>query len=250
MTNYELIEHAKRAVGKTTYAMGGLMYCASDKNKERVLKHSYNTKTTVRKARIQNTPAKYILADCVGFVKGLINGALTTDKDFGKYMSGATYNKVIPDVSIRLLLTKHCIEVSDDWSKEPEVGEFVVLSDSYSHCGLYAGDGMVIECTPKWENIWGKGVAITNKRKWKYHGKIKYIEYLKSEPEAPKIKKGDKVRIKDGATNIAGKKLMIYCYIRDYEVIEAHEKEDRYVIGIGGVVTAAMHKDSLILLDK
>lgn len=250
MTNYELIEHAKRGIGKTTYAMGGLCYCASDKNKERVLKHSYNTKTTVRKNRILNTPSKYMLADCVGFVKGLVNGALSSENDFGKYMSGATYNKAIPDASIRVILTKHCHDVTQDWTTEPMVGEFVVLSDSYSHCGLYAGEGMVIECTPKWENIWGKGVAMTNKRKWQFHGKLNAIEYLGEKPPEPKIKKGSKVRIKSGATNIAGKKLMIYAYIRDYEVIEAHEKEDRYVIGIGGVVTAAMHKDSLILLDK
>ena len=46
------------------------------------------------------------------------------------------------------------------------------------HIGIYLGNGNVCECSPKWEN----GIQITklSQRKWKKHGKFKYIDYSTS----------------------------------------------------------------------
>lgn len=52
------------------------------------------------------------------------------------------------------------------------------------HIGIYIGDGLAVECTPKWKNC----VQITavgnigskagyNTRTWKKHGHIPYVEY-------------------------------------------------------------------------
>jgi N-acetyl-anhydromuramyl-L-alanine amidase AmpD len=43
------------------------------------------------------------------------------------------------------------------------------------HCGVYIGDGKVVESTPIWKN----GVQITalSARKWLKHGKLPYVEY-------------------------------------------------------------------------
>ena len=60
------------------------------------------------------------------------------------------------------------------------------------HIGVYIGDGLAVECTPKWDNK----VQITavanigkkagyNSRKWTKHGKLPYVEYV---VEAPAVK--------------------------------------------------------------
>jgi hypothetical protein len=73
-----------------------------------------------------------------------------------------------------------CSGVSKDFSNI-EVGEVVWMK---GHIGVYIGDGLAVECTPKWENK----VQITavgnigkktgyNTRTWTKHGKLPYISY-------------------------------------------------------------------------
>lgn len=61
------------------------------------------------------------------------------------------------------------------------IGEAVWMS---GHIGIYIGDGLAVECTPKWENK----VQITavgnigskagyNTRTWTKHGKLPYVDY-------------------------------------------------------------------------
>lgn len=103
---------------------------------------------------------KYLLSDCSGLVKGIING----------YPDNGKYNSVMPDYNADTIITK-CKNVSTDFSKISK-GEFVWMS---GHCGVYIGNSQVIECSPKWEN----GVQITKltQRNWKKHGFLPWIDY-------------------------------------------------------------------------
>ena len=65
-------------------------------------------------------------------------------------------------------------------------------------------------------------------------------------PSAPKqIKVGSKVKVKSGAKTYTGGGLSSLVYTRVYDVIQI--SGDRIVIGIGKAITAAVHKDNLIL---
>lgn len=57
---------------------------------------------------------------------------------------------------------------------------------------------------------------------------------------------GDKVKVKSGAKTYTGGNLASFVYQNTYNVIQINS--DRVVIGIGTTVTAAIHKDNLILL--
>jgi hypothetical protein len=76
----------------------------------------------------------------------------------------------VPDISADAMITK-CTGVSTDFTSI-SVGEFLWMK---GHCGIYIGDGLVIESTPKWNN----GVQITaiGKRAWTKHGKLPYVRY-------------------------------------------------------------------------
>ena len=69
------------------------------------------------------------------------------------------------------------------------------------HIGVYVGDGLVVECSPKWEN----SVQITalanlgtkagyNARKWTKWGKLPYIDYTAEETPEPAEKPEDSLR--------------------------------------------------------
>ena len=142
----------------------------------------------------------YFGFDCCGLLKGGLwgwNGNLNSTN------GGATYqSNGVPDIDTEGLLSA-CKEVSTDFSNI-EVGEYLWLK---GHCGIYIGDGLAIECTPKWQNK----VQITacncnksgyNRRDWTKHGKLPYIEYVKEVEEVkqdksitvtlPQLQKGSK----------------------------------------------------------
>ena len=103
----------------------------------------------------------YLGYDCVGLVKGVLWE--------GNYASNG-----VPDISADTMIGR-CKSVSTDFSSIA-VGEFVWLK---GHCGIYIGEGKVVESTPAWSN----GVQITNlsARNWTKHGKLPYIEYSSEE---------------------------------------------------------------------
>ena len=103
----------------------------------------------------------YLGYDCVGLVKGVLWE--------GNYASNG-----VPDISADAMIGR-CKSVSTDFSSIA-VGEFVWLK---GHCGIYIGEGKVVESTPTWSN----GVQITNlsARNWTKHGKLPYIEYSSEE---------------------------------------------------------------------
>lgn len=184
MTNLELVEIAKKAVGcKTLYVMGAFGAPLNAKNRKRYSKNNSYNKQPDRQIKILNATDDTFAFDCVGFApKGLLWG---WNADTSKVYGGAKYkSNGVPDTNADGMIRK-CYDVSTDFSVEPEIGELVWLS---GHVGLYLGDWLVAESSP----IWKDGVQITacnrkvagyNRRNWTKHGKLPWVDYVKPEPE-------------------------------------------------------------------
>lgn len=131
--------------------------------------------------------------DCVGLIKGVLWG---WDGNESKSYGGAVYaSNGVPDISADAMIDR-CKSVSSDFGSVA-VGEFLWMK---GHCGIYIGNGKVVESTPKWNN----GVQITSlsARSWLKHGKLPYVEYVASNApkevkdtvtiELPVLRKGSK----------------------------------------------------------
>lgn len=160
---------------KTLYVMGCFGAPMTAANKARYTKnHSYN-KATARTAMINAASADTFGFDCVCLIKGLLWG---WNGDTSKAYGGAGYAvNGVPDIGADTMIAK-CSGVSTDFSKL-EIGEAVWMS---GHIGIYIGDGLAVECTPRWSNC----VQVTacncaksgyNRRNWTKHGKLPYVSY-------------------------------------------------------------------------
>ena len=148
---------------------------------------AYNNQS-VRKTMIERATEDTFGFDCVCLVKGILWG---WNADVRHVYGGATYqSNGVPDTTITNLLKKYCTEQSTDFSKI-EVGEFLTMG---GHCGVYIGDGLAIECTPKWKNgvqiseVWNIKKTSSVGRTWVSHGKLKVVEYIKEEPKPDTVK--------------------------------------------------------------
>lgn len=115
--------------------------------------------------------------DCVNLIKGILWG-WTGDET--KEKGGAVYGaNGVPDTNADGMIAR-CRNVTDDFSSIA-IGEAVWMS---GHIGVYIGDGMAVECTPRWAD----GVQITavlnigkisgmNGRRWTKHGKFPWVDY-------------------------------------------------------------------------
>lgn len=115
--------------------------------------------------------------DCVNLIKGILWG---WTGDESKEKGGAVYaSNGIPDTNADGMIAR-CSGVTDDF-RHIEVGEAVWMQ---GHIGVYIGDGMCVECTPRWDD----GVQITavlniskvdglNGRKWTKHGRLPHVDY-------------------------------------------------------------------------
>ena len=166
---------------KTLYVMGCFGAPLTAKNKTRyTTNHDYN-KDATRTAMIEAASEDTFGFDCVCLIKGLLWG---WNGDKSKTYGGASYaSNGVPDIGADSMITK-CTELSTDFSNI-EVGEAVWMK---GHIGIYIGNGLAVECTPKWNNC----VQITacnctksgyNRRNWTKHGKLPYVTY---EVEKPK----------------------------------------------------------------
>lgn len=162
---------------KTLYVMGCFGAPMTSGNKTRYTKnHSYNKKAT-RTKKIKVASADTFGFDCVNLIKGLLWG---WDGDKGHTYGGARYNtNGVPDISADQMI-KACKDVTTDFSTI-EVGEAVWMP---GHIGVYIGNGLAVECSPKWAD----GVQTTavgnmphpsgyNVRTWTNHGKLPYVSY-------------------------------------------------------------------------
>lgn len=130
--------------------------------------------------------------DCCGIVKGLLWGWCG---DAGKVYGGCSYgSNGMPDTTISAMLNTHCTDISDDFTNI-QPGEFLVYDEEYGHCGLYLGDGLCLESTPKWDNcfqiteVWNIKKTQSKGRKWWKHGKFKIVDYTEPQKEEPKVEK-------------------------------------------------------------
>jgi hypothetical protein len=105
---------------------------------------------------------------------------------------GAAYgSNGVPDQNANTIIDG-CLDVSTDFTAI-QIGEAVWLP---GHIGIYVGDGLVVECTPKWAD--GVQVTACNApkagypvRTWKKHGKLPYLSYgEKAEVSLPVLERG------------------------------------------------------------
>lgn len=178
-TNIELAKAVKDIATKykTLYVMGCFGAPMNDKNKARYINsYGYNRDHA---EDIYNATADTFGFDCGCLIKGVLWG---WNGDTSHVYGGASYcSNGVPDKDADQMI-KLCSDVSTDFS-EVEIGEMVWMS---GHCGIYIGDGLVVEATP----IWADGVQITacnrsisgyNRRDWTKHGKLPWVTYEKKE---------------------------------------------------------------------
>lgn len=154
--------------------------------------HSYNRnpeRTRMIRAAANKQPPVYGF-DCVCLIKGILWG--WNGNPNGTY-GGARYaSNGVPDISADGMIGR-CNGVSTTGWDRMVPGEAVWCS---GHIGIYIGDGLAVECTPRWENC----VQITavanigsksgyNARKWTKHGKLPYITYKQETAETEEPQK-------------------------------------------------------------
>lgn len=171
---------------KTLYVMGCFGAPMTAANKTRYCQnHQYN-RAADRQAMIRAASADTFGFDCVCLIKGLLWGWCgDTSKTYG----GAGYAiNGVPDIGADGMIAK-CKDVSTSGWDKMAIGEAVWCA---GHIGVYIGDGLAVECTPKWANK----VQITavknigtkagyNARTWTKHGKIPYLTYDGAAAPAP-----------------------------------------------------------------
>lgn len=162
---------------KTLYVMGCFGAPLNAANKKRYTQNHTFNKAADRTKMINAATANTFGFDCVNLIKGILWGwSGDTSKNYG----GASYaSRGVPDVSADGMI-KLCKGVTTDF-KGIVPGAAVWCS---GHIGVYIGDGLAVECTPKWSNC----VQITavgnigkksgyNTRTWTKWGKMPYINY-------------------------------------------------------------------------
>ena len=172
---------------KTLYVMGCFGAPMTAANKIRYINNgasgNYNAQAS-RKAMINAAGSDTFGFDCVCLIKGILWGwSGDTSKPYG----GATYaSNGVPDLSADGMI-QVCTGVSSSGWADMVPGEVVWMA---GHIGVYIGDGLAVECSPKWEttvqitavgNIGKK--AGYNTRTWTKHGKLPYLDYSNVEED-------------------------------------------------------------------
>lgn len=196
MTADEFVRMAKKIATdyKTLYVMGCFGAPMTAANKRRYTQNCAYNKKPARTAMINAASADTFGFDCVNTIKGILWG---WNGDASAIYGGAKYaSNGVPDVNADQIM-KYCTSVSTDFSNIV-AGEVVHLT---GHIGIYVGDGLVVECTPAWNNdvqfsacgnIGTKAGYHT--RSWKEHGKLQFIDFssVVPVPPTPTPVKGDK----------------------------------------------------------
>lgn len=156
----------------TLYVLGAWGHILKETNKRKLIEaQAYNQKPD-RASMILAADNNTFAFDCSGLVKSVLWGFK------GKYISltgGATYQAGgVPDLNAAGLIGA-CLMVAKMSERDPDPGELLYMR---GHCGVYVGNGKVVECSPKWKN----GVQVTelSARKWEKHGYLPWIEYGQS----------------------------------------------------------------------
>lgn len=182
MTNIEFVQRAKSILSLNTLYVNGCWGAPMNaKNKTRYTNNTTYNKQTDRTMKILNASSDTFGFDCVGLIKGILWGF---KGDASATYGGATYKlNNIPDLPEDTLI--QLCKPSSDFSKLEDIGTVVWMK---GHIGIYIGDNLVIESSPKWTD----GVQITsiankggkagfNSRTWAKWGKLPYITYEDTE---------------------------------------------------------------------
>lgn len=228
MTNIELANKLRDIAKnyKTLYVMGCFGAPMTASNKKRYTQnHSYN-RQAARTAMINAASADTFGFDCVCLIKGVLWG---WKGDKNAVYGGASYAcNGVPDIGADTMITV-CKNVSTDFSKI-EIGEAVWME---GHIGVYVGDGLAVECTPRWDNkvqitACNRSVSGYNRRNWTKHGRLPYVTYVQqtqpTEPSTPatpsSFKKGDLVKI-TGEKYYSGKTIPKWVKAKNWYVLQA-----------------------------
>ena len=177
MTVEDFIAMLRKALNsKTLYVLGGWGAPLTAANKTRFInKNAYNKK---RHSMIEAATADTFAFDCVNVGKAILMG---WNADKSKKNGGAIYGaNGVPDTNANGMFKNYCYDRTSDFS-HIDVGECLWMD---GHYGYYIGNGLAIECTPKWKN----GVQITAvgnigkvdgypTRTWSQHGKWQLLDY-------------------------------------------------------------------------
>lgn len=178
MTNIELANKLRDIAKnyKTLYVMGCFGAPMTAANKKRYTQnHSYN-RQPARTAMINAATADTFGFDCVCLIKGVLWG---WNGNKNAIYGGAGYAcNGVPDIGADSMINV-CKNISTDFSKI-EVGEAVWME---GHIGIYVGDGLAVECSPRWANkvqitACNRNVSGYNRRDWTKHGKLPYVNYV------------------------------------------------------------------------
>lgn len=170
MTNKEFVRLLENiAAMKTYYIKGGFGHILKASNKKRLIEQY---KANAAKAdKINALDPSTFAFDCCGLVKAALWG-FTGDRT--KTYGGVVYKaNGLDDVNESGLL-KLCTNVEENVDNLTP-GDFLWTNKPNGHCGIYAGNGKVIECTPSGSC----GVQITDlsRVKWLKSGKLPFIQY-------------------------------------------------------------------------
>lgn len=224
MTNIEFAKKLKDIAEnyKTLYVMGCFGAPMTAYNKKRYTQNNEYNRQPERTAMINAASADTFGFDCGCLIKGVLWG---WDGDKTAVYGGAIYaSNGVPDYNANQLI-KVCKHVTTDFS-EIEIGEAVWLE---GHIGVYIGDGLAVECTPRWANR----VQVTacnctkngyHRRDWTKHGKLPYIAYESipnnQHPSAP-LKAGDLVRI-TGTKYYNGKTIPNWVKAKNWYILQVN----------------------------
>lgn len=199
MNNKELVEKAINAAKnyKTVYANGMFGSPLSEEIIAQKTRQLPNWYTSNRQASLRSLIGEgYFGFDCICFIKALLWG---WNGDTSKTYGGAAYqSNGVPDIDEATMLNK-CSSVRTDFGGIMP-GEYLWTQ---GHCGIYVGDGLAVECTPKWEN----GVQITavanmgekygyENRMWTKHGRLPYVTYETQQQVEMPVSSGKTITIK------------------------------------------------------
>lgn len=161
---------------KTSYIWGGIGQPITDTSIQAAI-DQYTENLTYAPAARKLVGKKAFAFDCVGVIKSILWG---WSGNSGKQLGGAKYgSNGVPDISANQMIAK-CSGQSTNFSTI-QVGELLWCQ---GHVGIYIGDGLGVECTPRWDgnvqitavgNIGSK--AGYNTRQWTKHGKLPYVTY-------------------------------------------------------------------------